>query len=149
MNVRRKAREGALQILYRMDISERLSEPNSDVEAAGVEMEGLGPGTEARRYCESLIRGVAGNLKEIDSTIEANSENWTVDRMAVVDRNILRIAVFELRFSTDIPYKVAMDEAVELAKRFGSAESGAFINGIIDRIHRSPEPASGLKKAQV
>ena len=130
MNVRRKARETALQVLYKIDIAD-----GGPPEVFGPEMEGLAPGTEARRYCELLVSGVVGHGREIDSVIEARSENWTLERMAVVDRNILRLSVFELLY-TDTPYKVIIDEAVELAKRYGSEESSAFINGVIDKIRK-------------
>jgi N utilization substance protein B len=132
MSTRRKAREAALQALYRLDVSEAASagEP-------GLEMDALGQGTDARAYCEAIVAGAAVHRGEIDGLIERFSENWTLDRMAVVDRNVLRIAVYELLFSRDVPYKVVIDEAVELAKRFGSEDSGAFVNGILDRIHRA------------
>lgn len=125
MNTRRKARETALQILYRMDINEGVADAS--------DFEELTAGTEARRYCESIVRGVSERKAEIDGVIEANSENWTMERMPVVDRNILRIAVYEL-FTKDVPYKVVIDEAVELAKRYGTEESGPFVNGVIDKV---------------
>jgi N utilization substance protein B len=136
MNVRRKARETALQALYKLDISEGASGDS------GLELEELAPGTEARRYCETLVQGVTSHLARLDAEIEKHSENWTVSRMSVVDRNIIRIAVYELLYSEDVPYKVAIDEAVELAKRYGSDESGPFINGIIDRIRRVADDRS-------
>lgn len=131
MKIRRKARETALQILYRMDIDG----------AAAAEFEGdmdaLAAGTEARRYCEALVGGVRAGLEAIDAAIEEHSENWKIDRMAVVDRNILRVAVWEMENRPDVPYKVIIDEAVELAKRFGSEDSAPFINGIIDRVGKA------------
>lgn len=130
MNVRRKARETALQALYKIDISE------GSAAEEGLELEELAPGTESRRYCETLVHGVSAHLEEIDSIIEKHSENWTVSRMSVVDRNILRIATYELLYGRDVPYKVVIDEAVELAKKFGTDESGPFINGIIDRVRK-------------
>lgn len=133
MSVRRKARETALQILYRIDIS-----PGPPAEDGFDE---LLPGTEARRYCETLVNGITSRLPEIDATIDRHSENWKVVRMGVIDRNILRIAVFELSYSKDVPYKVVIDEAVELAKRYGSEESGAFINGILDNVRKSEREA--------
>ncbi len=133
MSVRRKARETALQILYRIDIS-----PGPPAEDS---FEELLPGTEARRYCEMLVFGVTSTLPGIDATIDRHSENWKVGRMGVIDRNILRIAVWELLYSKDVPYKVVIDEAVELAKRYGSEESGAFINGIIDNVRKSEREA--------
>lgn len=138
MNVRRKARETALQALYKLDIS-----AGSAIEK-DLELEELAPGTEARRYCEALVGGVSSRLAELDSEIEKHSENWTISRMSIVDRNILRIAVWELLYSAEVPYKVVIDEAVELAKRFGTDESGPFINGIVDRVRKAvdrPRPA--------
>jgi len=141
MKIRRKARQTALQILYKMDIA------GSGAGDIGSDMEALQEGTEARRYCEALVEGVAGDLASIDAEIERHAENWKVGRMAVVDRNILRVAVWELRNRPDVPYKVIIDEAIELAKRFGSEDSGPFINGIVDRIGKAlkvsrPEPGT-------
>jgi N utilization substance protein B len=139
MNVRRKARETALQALYKIDISA------GGAGEGDLELEELAPGTEARRYCETLVQGVSSHLSELDSEIEKHSENWTVSRMSLVDRNILRIAAYELLYMVDVPYKVVIDEAVELAKTFGTDESGPFINGIIDRLRKAagdgPRPA--------
>ena len=129
MNVRRKARETALQALYKIDISDAAGDDD-------LEFEELAPGTESRRYCETLVHGVKARLAELDAEIEKHSENWTVKRMSVVDRNILRIAAYELMYCSDVPYKVIIDEAVELAKTFGTDESGPFINGIVDRIRK-------------
>jgi len=131
MNVRRKARETALQALYKIDISE------GNAGEEGLEIEELAPGTEARRYCELLVGGVSSHLKELDTVIEKHSENWTISRMSVVDRNILRMAAYELLYQGGVPYKVVIDEAVELAKKFGTDESGPFINGVIDRLRKT------------
>lgn len=130
MNLRRKARETALQALYKIDISAGASGEEA------LELEELAPGSEARRYCETLVQGVTLRIGALDAEIEKHSENWTISRMSVVDRNILRIAVYELLYSGDVPYKVIIDEAVELAKKYGTDESGPFINGIIDRIRK-------------
>ena len=83
---------------------------------------------------ERLVQGVLGHRVEIDGMIEKYSENWRLDRITVIDRAILRMASFELLYCRDIPPKVAINEAVDLGKRFGSEESGSFINGILDRI---------------
>lgn len=131
MSTRRKARETALQILYKMDIY-----PGGPAEEALQELEALAHGTEARGYCEALVRGIGSKRSELDAAIEAHAENWTVERMAVVDRNILRIAVYELLYSKGVPYRAVIDEAVELAKRYGTDESGAFINGVVDRVRK-------------
>lgn len=136
MKTRTKSRETALQILYKADVSA----PESD--DFSVEMEDLAPGTESRRFCETLVSGVLARRDEIDRVIDGSSEKWRVDRMSVVDRNILRLAVFELLHCPDTPYRVVIDEAVELAKRFGTEESGPFINGILDRVHRDASPGA-------
>ncbi|TRZ99378.1 MAG: transcription antitermination factor NusB [Deltaproteobacteria bacterium] len=91
------------------------------------------PPTDARYYAES-VRGVWGRIGEIDALIAEAAEHWRVERMTLVDRNILRLGAYELSPGSDIPFAVAINEAVELGKRFGSEESGAFINGILDRI---------------
>ena len=97
MNVRRKARETALQALYKIDISAGASGEEA------LELEELAPGSEARRYCETLVQGVTLRIGALDAEIEKHSENWTISRMSVVDRNILRIAVYELLYSSDVP----------------------------------------------
>ena len=91
------------------------------------------PPSDARYYTEA-VRGVWGRIEEIDALIGEAAENWRVERMALVDRNILRLGAYELSPGSEIPFAVAINEAVELGKRFGSGESGAFINGILDRI---------------
>lgn len=130
MSVRRRAREIALQVLYQLDI-----DPADPGKVLALHWENFQSSEPAREFCQRLVEGVLANQKEIDPLIEENSENWTLKRMAVVDRNILRLAAFELRYCPDIPFKVTLNEAIELAKKFGADDSGAFINGILDRIH--------------
>jgi N utilization substance protein B len=89
---------------------------------------------EGRDYADALVRGVAAELAKLDDTIRSASTNWRIERMARVDRNVLRLGAWELSHSADVPRAVILDEAVELAKRFGSEESGAFVNGVLDRI---------------
>ncbi|MBI2193934.1 MAG: transcription antitermination factor NusB [Planctomycetes bacterium] len=131
MRKRTRARELALQVLYQTDLRRDLTpeeirsflETNSD-----------DPGVQ--RFAQELVDGCLAHRHEIDQAIQAVAENWDLRRMAVVDRNILRLAVFELKHVEDIPPKVTINEAVEMAKRFSTAGSGAFVNGILDRIHR-------------
>jgi transcription antitermination protein NusB len=130
MSVRRRAREIALQVLYQLDI-----DPQDPKKVVAFHWENFQPSEQAREFCLRLVEGALQNQKDIDRLIEENSENWTLKRMAVVDRNILRLATFELRYCPDIPFKVTLDEAIELAKKFGSDDSGAFINGILDKIY--------------
>jgi len=130
MSTRRRAREIALQVLYQLDL-----DPGDPKKVLALHWENFQPSEQAREFCVRLVEGVLQNGKEIDRLIEEHSENWTLKRMAVVDRNILRLAAFELRYCPDIPFKVTLNEAVELAKKFGADDSGAFINGILDRVH--------------
>ena len=89
-----------------------------------------------REFTDKLVKGVKDNIKEIDSAISKYATNWQIGRMAVVDRNILRIATFELLYLEDIPPKVSINEAVDIAKKYGDIESGKFVNGILDRISK-------------
>jgi len=100
---------------------------------------------EGRLYADALVRGVAESTTPIDAKITAASTNWRLERMSRVDRNLLRIGTWELMFKGDVPRAVVLDEAVELAKSFGTEESSAFVNGVLDRIAsdlgRKDEPA--------
>ncbi|MFH1830193.1 MAG: transcription antitermination factor NusB [Pseudomonadota bacterium] len=129
MGIRRKARESALQMLYQLDMS---GQDLNDAMASSGALANLD--AEVRQFAQQLVNGVVGDLAEIDKLIAAHSTNWKISRMAAVDKNILRMAVYELKNFSDIPIKVTINEAVEIAKRFGSGESGAFVNGILDNI---------------
>jgi N utilization substance protein B len=89
---------------------------------------------EGREYADAVVRGVYDELTAVDEAIKKASTNWRLERMARVDRNVLRLGAWELLRQGDVPRAVILDEAVELAKRFGSEESGAFVNGVLDRI---------------
>ena len=128
---RRKAREDALQILYQLDLNHDLTP------AAGLrhfQAFFAKDGVALDEFTQRLVTGVTENLKAIDTTIINVSEHWRPDRMAVVDRNILRLGVFELEHCDDIPATVSINEMIEVAKQFGSENSAAFINGILDRV---------------
>ncbi|MFZ3072203.1 MAG: transcription antitermination factor NusB [Thermodesulfobacteriota bacterium] len=129
---RRKSREAALQALYQAELSGETLSGKSLFKMLDMDESGLNKASLA--YGETLFKGVVDNLEVIDSLMEEYSENWTIERMAVVDRNILRLALYELTIRDDVPYKVAIDEAIELAKEFSSDESAAFINGVLDKI---------------
>lgn len=92
---------------------------------------------EVRLYAEKLVRGTIDNSATIDQVVERYAENWNMERMAYVDRNIIRMASFEMLYVDDIPVKVAINEAVELAKRYGEDDSSKFVNGILDRIAKT------------
>jgi N utilization substance protein B len=132
MGRRRSAREFALQVLFQIDLT---------AGAAGEVLEQFWAGQETepavRAFTERLVHGVSQGREEIDARIVDAAENWRIERMGVVDRNVLRIAVFELGSEEGTPQAVVIDEAVEIAKRFGSERSGGFINGILDSIRVS------------
>ena len=127
---RRKAREYALQMLFQLDFKvERLE--NRDIEAFWSDKK---ENTEVKKFAEELVRGTVNKLNNIDSVIGKAAENWVVQRMSAVDRNILRFAAYEILYMKDIPYAVTINEAIEIAKKFSSGESAPFINGVLDRI---------------
>ncbi|MBI5234401.1 MAG: transcription antitermination factor NusB [Deltaproteobacteria bacterium] len=135
MKTRHRARTYALQILYELDIRGRLMDAEIEHTASTFKLE-----QKVNDYCIFLVRGVVERLSEIDPIIERSSENWSLERMPLVDRNILRLGVFEFMHEKDVPFKVVIDEAVELAKSFGSEDSGAFVNGILDQVARVIQP---------
>ena len=94
-----------------------------------------------RSFCQSLYDGVVNHAEEIDQRLTQAAENWRLPRMAGVDRNVLRLGAFELLFSTETPPGVTLNEAIELARRFGSADSPGFVNGVLDQIRRSIAPS--------
>lgn len=94
---------------------------------------------DVRRFAEDLVRGVARERLFLDNVVAGSAENWRIERMAVVDRNVLRMAVYEMVFDPEVPPVVAIDEAIEVARKFGSEESGAFINGILDAVRKRIE----------
>jgi len=138
MASRRRAREFALQALYAADIRDLgSSETLTHLWAEQIDTEELTarPAEEEEiAFAQRIVRGVGSRRTDIDGLIEAASLNWRLARMSVVDRNILRLASYELLECTDIPASVSINEAVELAKRFGDKDSRSFINGILDRI---------------
>ncbi|MFH1191603.1 MAG: transcription antitermination factor NusB [Candidatus Omnitrophota bacterium] len=132
MRKRTKAREYVLQMLYQVDITqgnwqevlENFSASNDRLDMSG----------ELKDFSSELLGGVIDHLSEIDKMISKYATNWQLERMAFVDRNIMRLGCFELLFRVDIPPKVAINEAVELAKKYSGLESGKFVNAILDQI---------------
>ena len=138
MTRRRKAREVALQFLYQLDL-----QGEADPAPHGPEFWARHPlDEETRAFAETIVRGTTTRRAQIDDIIARVTEHWDIDRMAVVDRNILRLAVYELGWLAETPPKVVINEAIEIAKKFGTQESSRFINGILDRVHRELRPAS-------
>jgi transcription antitermination protein NusB len=140
---RRRAREIALQVLFSLDLNpgvtpaqalaqfwhdfvyeSRPEDPTADAD----------PPREVVSFAETLVGGTVENLAELDGIIQRASKNWRLERMARVDRNVLRLATYELRYVPEVPAKVVINEAIEVAKRYGASESPAFVNGLLDRI---------------
>lgn len=138
MNSRRKAREAALQALYQCDTLDDWSEEAMTLYFSIYNPDALtvkeGAAAENVEFSRSLIRGVISRMEEIDRHISGASTHWSVSRMPRVDRNILRCATYELVFASDIPVSVSINEAIEIAKRYGTADSPMFINGVLDNI---------------
>jgi transcription antitermination factor NusB len=135
MRRRTLAREHALKILYQFDITKRPLEAVVEDYWKSDDTKDIND-TEIIGYAATLSKGVNGKLQEIDDKISEYATNWQLKRMAVIDRNVMRLGLFELKYSTDIPPKVAINEAVELAKKYGDLESSKFVNGILDKIHK-------------
>ena len=129
---RRKAREHALQILYQLDI--KREKPSASVlKNFWTEYK---PDDEVKLFAEEIVKGTFKHLAKINQLIHRCAKNWSLDRMAVVDRNVLRMAVYEILYRLDIPTSVTINEAIEIAKKYGTDESGSFVNGILDSIAR-------------
>ncbi len=129
MGIRRISRETALQALFYMDSCQNASE-----RAVKLFCDNFPPSEDAKDFFLKLVNGVIENQTRLDEIIERFSNNWKVYRMGCVDRNVLRIAAYEVLYCPDIPHKVAINEAIDIGKKFGTEESGAFINGILDSI---------------
>ncbi|MBI5117974.1 transcription antitermination factor NusB [Candidatus Poribacteria bacterium] len=145
MGSRRKGREKALQILFQLDFK------NDDIEAVCNDFWKRQPTSPiVQEFAEKLVRGTVANRESIDQMIVLTVENWSMDRLASVDKAILRFATYELMYMPDVPPKVTINEAVEVAKSYGTDESGRFINGVLDKIREkigkstaSPLPETG------
>jgi transcription antitermination factor NusB len=130
---RRQSRECALQLLYELDVRGD-SDPGPAIEAFWRRQPPASD--EVRAFAEGLVRGVKAHQIEIDDLIAKFAEHWDLDRMAVVDRNLLRAGIWELLWGVDVPPKVAINEALEIARRFSTEESTRFVNGLLDRVRR-------------
>jgi N utilization substance protein B len=134
---RRKAREYALQILFQVDFTKKRID-SEDLEEF---WSGKKESRSVKEFTEDIVRGTLNSIDEIDAMIERVTENWLLKRMAAVDRNILRFAAYEILYRKDIPSAVTINEAIEIAKKFSSAESAPFINGILDRLAKESDKA--------
>ncbi len=145
MKRRSKARELALQTLYQVDITKDDDRKQVDKILAEQDAD-----KEPREFARELVYGTLDHQDEIDEMISEVTQNWAITRMAVVDRNVLRLATHELLHRDDIPPKVSINEAIEIGKRFSTTNSGAFINGILDKImnHYLPDKVSELNEGE-
>ena len=134
MGARRLGRERALQALYQLEQDPKLTAAQALEASWAASDEGAARDGEAQRFALDLTQGVQLHRAEIDALLEQHSLNWRVDRMQRIDRNVLRIGVYELLHLPGVPRKVTINEAVELGKTFGNEDSSAFINGLLDRI---------------
>jgi len=141
MGTRRQARELAMQALFYMDMQKDASEEMLE-HFCGC----FCASKKSRPFLIKLVNGVIGNKGQIDALVERFSQNWKINRMSCVDRNVMRIAVYEMLYCDDIPPKVSINEAVDIGKKFGTQDSGAFINGIMDSIKEALELEGALIK---
>ena len=144
MRKRTKAREYTLKILYQAEMTRR----QISLTAENFWNQGDLADRTVREFAQRLTSGVEQHLKEIDDKISLYATNWQLKRMAVIDRNVLRIGTFELLHTGDIPPKVSINEAVELAKKYGDLESSKFVNGILDKIHKTEVVTSDATHGQ-
>jgi N utilization substance protein B len=134
MGKRRKARESTLQILFQLEFNDRGLENIFD--SFWQEKKAS---REIKEYCQWLVEGIVSHRERIDRLIQSVSENWRLDRMALVDRNVLRVAVFELLYEENLAPAIVIDEAIEVSKKYSSEESATFVNGILDAVRKKIE----------
>jgi transcription antitermination protein NusB len=135
MTRRSRAREVALQLLYQRDLNPHVARPVIERFAADRLHD-----SELTPYCLGLYDGVVGHAGDIDDRLSAVAENWRLPRMPAVDRNVLRLGAYELLYHSETPPPVALVEAIELARRYGSADSPSFVNGVLDRLRQVVPP---------
>ena len=137
MGVRRDAREAAVQYLYQREMQ---GDQSDQALEEFYEMRGLSPS--GRRFCDELLQGWMQHREEIDEVIAKNARNFEFNRLSAVDRNVLRIACHEILFRSDIPAPVAINEAIEIAKKYSTEDSGKFVNGVLDNIRKQKSSAA-------
>ncbi len=137
MGVRHEGREATVQFFYQRDVGGAQS--RSDLNDFYV-FRGLSPA--ARRFCQQLAEGILQELSKIDALLIQHIHNYQLSRLSAVDRNVLRLAIYEMLYSPETPRAVIIDEAINIAKKYGSQESGGFVNGILDEIRHSLEISS-------
>ncbi|MEK7698058.1 MAG: transcription antitermination factor NusB [Nitrospirota bacterium] len=130
---RRRAREYALQVLFQLDVT------NNEFtdEVLKNFWKNIKEDDDVKEFANDIVTGTRKNIDSIDKIIKKTAEHWAINRIAVVDRNILRAATYELLYRSDIPPSVVMNEAIEISKKFSTEDSASFINGILDKIQKS------------
>lgn len=141
-NTRRESRELALRMLFQLDVGKQPLEEVMEGALAQSRLEGAN-----RQYAEDLVRGTLDHLAELDGRITALTPDWTPDRQAAVDRSILRLSAWELLYRPDAPVAAVVNEAVELAKKYSTAESGRFVNGVLGALARQPRGGAEAESA--
>ena len=134
---RTHAREIAIQALYQFDAAQRSSSPSVDLEGLRAFIDEASDNTAVREHAWSLTSGTIGRLEELDARIIPVTRKWELSRIACVDRCILRLALYEFLEENDVPPKVVINEAIELAKKFSTEQSGSFVNGILDQAYKN------------
>jgi len=137
MSNRHLARTVAMQILFEWDFNNRSQRLAEVIERNTAEF-GAGLGSDAK-FIEQLVRGVTKNLDEIDKTIVKYAPEWPIEKITIIDRNVLRLGIYELKILVDVPPKVAINESIEIAKTYGGESSGKFVNGVLGAIYRDLE----------
>jgi transcription antitermination factor NusB len=135
MGKRRRSRELAIKVLFHLEFSR-----DDPALAFDLISDNFGAAEEIKAFSKELVEGVYAHIRELDELLSKASQHWRLERIAKVDRTILRMALYELLYRDDIPPKVTINEAVDLGKKFCSEESGAFINGILDKIYHTLIP---------
>ncbi len=144
MASRHLARTIALQTLYEWDFNKRPANKLNDV--LDMVIKNFAPGLEDRTFVQATADGVMKNIDEINELIVKAAPEWPLEQITLIDRNILRIGIFELKYSPDIPPKVAINEAIELAKKFGGDSSGKFVNGVLGTIFKEMDPKKATEE---
>jgi len=139
---RRRSREYALQLLFQLEVSGT----ELTAEAWNEFWERLDEDDEVKDFTRDIVKSTQAHLSELDEIIIKAAEHWAIERMAVIDKNILRAATYELRYRADIPSSVSINEAIEIAKKYSTQESASFINGILDKIAHEKSSTKKLKK---
>ena len=129
MGVRRDGRETAVQFLFSKDITKE-----SNLEDLDIFFSLSTARSGAKKFAKELLQGILDQKENIDQIITANVDNFEINRLSAVDRNVLRLAIYEMRYRSDVPTAVCINEAIEISKRFGTEDSGRFVNGVLDKI---------------